>query len=82
MNSAHREYRGVQIHAHTEKSGVLFVPAVTLTRHNGDGVKEIKWHSPYDKGVATEQEALSIAMEYGLSLLDGKIAGFDPSTLF
>jgi hypothetical protein len=76
----HRTYKGVEINTHVERSGKLFLPVVVLTRHNAKDVAEIKLHPP-SNGVATEDEALKMAMEYGFSAVDGNVKGFDPDSL-
>ena len=79
--SMHREYKGFEIHAHALPSGNLHVPFVTLTKHTAKGVNEIKLEPPCGKGCKTEDEALKMAMEYGLAAIDGEVRGFDPRTL-
>jgi hypothetical protein len=62
--SLHRTYKGFEINAYFERSGKLFLPVVALSRHNVRDVEEIMLWPP-SNGVATETEALKMAMEYG-----------------
>lgn len=79
--SLHREYKGVEINAHTERSGDLYLPVVVLTRHNAKDVAEVILHPPCEKVFDDEDDALKSAMEYGLDAIDGNVKGFDPNSL-
>jgi hypothetical protein len=79
--SLHRTYKGVEINAQAQQSGERYVPVVVLTRHNANNVAEIKLEPPCGNGVATEDEALNMAMEYGLDAVDGNVKGFDPNSM-
>jgi hypothetical protein len=79
--SLHRECDGVDIDAHAYMVGHVYVPSVILTWHKGDCLVEVKLNPPCDKLCATEDEAVLVAMDYGLDAVNGFVPGFDPFSL-
>jgi len=75
---AQREYNGFEIIAETNNSTVEgYAASVTLMR---DGAVQRKFDLPLCEELASEDEALREAVQYGADLVDGLCPWFDPQS--
>lgn len=81
--SEHREYKGLEIHAHAvQTADGSYMPRTVFARHIADDTRTIQQDPECDPaGFATEDEAIQFAMQFGIDVIDGHVAGLDLSNL-
>jgi hypothetical protein len=74
------EYKGFVLVASFYQGAKGLLPTVTVDKHSGDRIGTLPL-TPPSTGVATEKEALELALRYGRSAIDGELPGVDVSDL-
>lgn len=81
--SEHREYKGLEIHAHAfQTPDGSYMPRTVFARHIADDTTTIQQDPECNPaGFATEDEAIQFAMQFGLDAIDGNVPAMDLSNL-